>query len=95
MKRVLTIIAILFSFIGFAQEKPLTKQKSKAETKQEVRKKESKKKVKSVKAGKTDPNEKGSGITIPVEDQPKLDARPNPAATVPSTVIPTDGNPKP
>ncbi|NUY79751.1 hypothetical protein HUK80_02500 [Flavobacterium sp. MAH-1] len=91
MKRILFIIAFFFAFGVSAQTKPVNK---KSEVKKEKTIK-SKKKTKMTKAGKVDPNEKGSGMTIPKQDQPALDKKPNPAATIPSKELPADENPKP
>lgn len=91
MKRILFIIVVFFALSVSAQTKPVTK---KPEVKKE-RTIKSKKKTKTSKAGKVDPNEKGSGMTIPKQDQPALDKRPNPATTIPSKELPADENPKP
>lgn len=88
MKRILFIFAIFFAMSVSAQTKPVTK-------KSEVKKEKTAKSKTKTKAGKVDPNEKGSGITIPKQDQPTLDKKPNPASTIPSKELPADENPKP
>ena len=78
-------------FFGFCHIASAQQARPKSEPKKEsVAPKKTSKNVS--KAGKTNPTEKGSGMVIPKNDEPKLDARPNPAATVPSTNIPADNS---
>lgn len=94
MKLLILITALLFSFALPAQE--TIRKKKKGQTEARARKKPAKPvSRKNEKAGKAVPNEKGSGMTVPDADQPKLDTRPNPAQTVPSTRNPADGSPRP
>lgn len=93
MKRFFLLL-ILLGFLDFsvrAQEKnpkAPTSKTAKAKTQKD-------KKVKMSKAGKSNPKEKGSGMTVPIQDQPNLDKKPNPASTVPSREIPADNDGRP
>lgn len=91
------LLFFLFNFsIASAQAKPSVKSKKPTEKKSVSDKNKKSKKTTAAysKAGKSDPNEKGSGLVVPDRDKPKLDDDRNPAATVPTTNIPLD-NPNP
>ncbi|MBD3581124.1 hypothetical protein [Flavobacterium selenitireducens] len=101
MKLLLSLFFV-FTSVALSAQETRKSQNRKATTETNVKSDNSKKassktkkKETRARAGKTDPNEKGSGLTIPAVDQPNLDARPNPAATVPSTVNPADMRPTP
>ncbi|RZJ71109.1 hypothetical protein [Flavobacterium sp.] len=99
MKRLFLLLAFLCLTFASAQTNKQDAKKQSQDKNSVQKKSDAKKAAKSKnatysKAGKTDPNEKGSGMTVPDQDKPKLDERPNPAATVPATQIPSDsGNP--
>jgi len=94
MKYLLIGLFFLLSSLAMAQS-PTSDKKPKPATETPKQKKKAVNKTQQVKTGKADPTEQGSGMTVPAQDQPKLDVRPNPATTVPSSTIPVDGNPKP
>lgn len=93
MKRLITLLVLLFAFSVSAQVKPQAR-KAKA-TIQAKQKSIKAKKARYSRAGKAVPGQSGSGMTIPDQDKPKLNGRPNPAQTVPATRIPVDGDPLP
>ncbi len=97
MKRIFLLVAFLCFAMASAQTAS-AKASKKSEKTSEVKKTRSAKASKTTysKAGKADPNEQGSGMTVPDQDKSKLDHRPNPAATVPSSQNPADSqNPLP